>query len=188
MRSLFAIVFDQRQAADAALNEIKAMQNGAVLQLHDAVFVSRTPDGGVKLDQSVNTTAIGALSGAFWGSLIGLIFLSPLLGAAVGAAAGGLSGYMSDYGVNDEFMTKLGNRLAPGRTVLFVLASDVTPERVAQALEPFRGELFYSSFSPEVEDRFRQAIRGETGARTGSGEQPQPTTATPQVSNVESLG
>lgn len=168
MRSLFAVVFDDRAKADAALGELKTMQQGAVLTLHDAVFVSRTADGGVKLDQSVSTAAIGALSGAFWGSLIGLIFLAPLLGAAVGAAAGGVSGYLTDYGISDDFVQKMGNRLAPGRIALFILASDVSPERVANALEPYQGELFYSSFSPETEDRFRQGIRGDATAAGSS--------------------
>jgi hypothetical protein len=41
--------------------------------------------GRIKLNQLVNTTAVGAVSGTFWGTLIGLIFLMPLAGAAIGA-------------------------------------------------------------------------------------------------------
>jgi len=159
MNSLFAFVFDERSTAEEAMKDLAGLQQGQVLTLHDAVFVTRTQDGGVKLDQSVNITAAGALSGAFWGSLIGLIFLAPLLGAAVGAAAGGVSGYLTDYGVNDDFARQMGGKLEPGRVALFVLASNVTPERVAEALRPRGGELFYSSFAPEVEQRFRQGIR-----------------------------
>jgi len=160
MNSLFAVVFDERSKADAALTDLIGLQRGQVLALHDAVFVTRTQDGGVKLDQSVNIAAAGALSGAFWGSLVGLIFLAPLLGAAVGAAAGGVSGYLADYGVNDDFARQMGEKLEPGRVALFVLASNITPERVAEALRPRGGELFYSSFAPEVESRFRSDIRG----------------------------
>ncbi len=159
MNSLFAVVFDDRAKADAALGDLVKLQGGQVLSLHDAVFVTRTPDGGVKLDQSVNIAAAGALSGAFWGSLVGLIFLAPLLGAAVGAAAGGMSGYLTDYGVNDDFARQMGEKLEPGRVALFVLASNVTPERVAEALRPRGGELFYSSFAPDVENSFRAGIR-----------------------------
>ena len=36
-------------------------------------------NGRIKLNQLMNTTAAGAVSGAFWGTLIGLIFLNPLL-------------------------------------------------------------------------------------------------------------
>ena len=53
----------------------------------------------VELHQAVNATATGAVSGGFWGSLIGLLFLNPLLGLAVGAAAGALSGRFTDYGI-----------------------------------------------------------------------------------------
>jgi uncharacterized membrane protein len=38
---------------------------------------------------------------SFWGSLIGLIFLMPLVGAALGAASGTLGGYLTDLGIND---------------------------------------------------------------------------------------
>ncbi len=62
MNSLFAVVFDDRAKADAALGDLVKLQGGQVLSLHDAVFVTRTPDGGVKLDQSVNIAAAGALT------------------------------------------------------------------------------------------------------------------------------
>ncbi len=79
----------------------------------------------------------------------------------MGAAAGGLGGYFSDYGVDDGFARDMGGRLPPGRSALFVLAANVTPEKVADALEGRGGELFYSSFSPEVEQRFRSELKGE---------------------------
>ena len=39
-----------------------------------------------KTRQLHNLTGAGALGGAFWGMLFGLIFFVPLLGAAIGAA------------------------------------------------------------------------------------------------------
>ena len=47
--------------------------------------------GKAKLHQAVNLTAAGAAGGGFWGLLIGMIFMNPLIGAAVGAGAGALS-------------------------------------------------------------------------------------------------
>ena len=38
-----------------------------------------------KTYQAVSTVGIGALGGAFWGMLFGLIFLAPLFGMVVGA-------------------------------------------------------------------------------------------------------
>jgi len=43
----------------------------------DAVIAVKQSNGGVKLNQLFHPTAAGAATGAFWGTLIGLIFLMP---------------------------------------------------------------------------------------------------------------
>jgi uncharacterized membrane protein len=63
-----------------------------LIDLEDAVVAVKDQKGKVRLHQAVNLTAVGALSGGFWGTLIGMIFLNPLLGIAMGAAAGTVSG------------------------------------------------------------------------------------------------
>jgi len=51
-----------------------------------------------------NLTASGAASEGFWGILIGMIFLNPLIGVAAGAAGGAIGGVLADVGINDDFM------------------------------------------------------------------------------------
>mgnify|MGYP003342005384 CR=1 FL=1 len=46
------------------------------------VVIVLEKDGSIKLNQLFNTTAIGGVSGAFWGALIGMVFMMPLAGAA----------------------------------------------------------------------------------------------------------
>ena len=62
----------------------------------------RDEKGKVKLHQIHNMTAAGAVSGSFWGLLIGLIFMNPLLGLAAGAASGALSGALTDVGIDGQ--------------------------------------------------------------------------------------
>jgi uncharacterized membrane protein len=57
------------------------MQRQNLITLHDAAVVVRSQDGKVKVRQAVNLVGAGALGGAFWGMLIGLLFLAPWLGA-----------------------------------------------------------------------------------------------------------
>jgi uncharacterized membrane protein len=66
------------------------MQREYLIELGDAVIAVKRPNGHVKLNQHFNPSATGALSGTFWGALIGMIFLMPLAGAAIGAASGAL--------------------------------------------------------------------------------------------------
>ncbi|MBP0650772.1 DUF1269 domain-containing protein, partial [Mycobacterium tuberculosis] len=85
---------------------MRDLARGQTLTLRDMVIVTRNTAGEVELDQSVNLIASGALGGAFWGSLVGLIFLAPLAGAVGGAAAGALGGWLTDYGIDDDLMRR----------------------------------------------------------------------------------
>lgn len=155
MKTLFAIVYDSQDSAERGQKTLFDLQKGATISLVDSVIVTRSPDGGIKLHQLVNTTAAGALSGAFWGSLVGLIFLAPALGALVGAATGALGGYATDYGIDDGFIRETSEKLAPGKSALFVLAADMTTEKVGEALGKAGGEILYSSMPEDVEQRFK---------------------------------
>ena len=75
-------------------------------------------DGHVHLRQAINLAAAGAVSGSFWGVLIGVLFLNPLVGLAVGAGAGAASGALSDIGINDQFLLDLGETLPKGSAAL----------------------------------------------------------------------
>ena len=92
MSDLVFIAFPTEQQAEDVRDKILSMQKEYLIELGDAVIATKDKSGRVGLNQLVNTTAAGALSGATWGALIGLIFLNPLLGAAVGAASGALGG------------------------------------------------------------------------------------------------
>jgi uncharacterized membrane protein len=155
MKTLFAITYPKVADAEAALEKLKAERKAETITLIDAVIVSRGPDGAVKLDQAVNTTAMGAASGALWGSLIGLLFLSPLFGAAVGATVGTVSGYFSDYGISDSFMKELGEKTSGTSATLFVLASQMTADRIADALGSPTASVLYTSMADDLENRFK---------------------------------
>ena len=49
------------------------------MDMEDAVVAVKDETGKVKLNQIHNLTATGAVSGGFWGTLIGIIFLNPCL-------------------------------------------------------------------------------------------------------------
>jgi uncharacterized membrane protein len=114
--------------------------------------------GKVKLHQPVNLTAAGAVSGGFWGTLIGLLFLNPLLGMAVGATAGAVSGALTDLGIDDKFMKELAASLHPGSSVLFVLVRKATPDKVLEELAGTGGKVLKSSLSHDDEAKLQAAL------------------------------
>jgi uncharacterized membrane protein len=148
---------DLYQAQEVRLKLIK-LQKDYLIDMEDAVVVVKNEDGKVKLHQAINLTATGAISGGFWGSLIGLIFLNPLLGLAAGAAAGAVSGALSDVGINDTFMKDLADTMQPNSSALFVLVRKSTPDKVLEELQGTGGTILKTSLSHEDEDKLQAAL------------------------------
>lgn len=166
MADLIVVGFDDPHEADRVLTQLQRMQREYLIDLEDAVVAIRQPDGKVRLKQSYNMVGTGAasvgLSGALWGTLVGLLFLNPLagmaVGAAVGAGAGALSGSLMDYGIDDNFIRELSDTLKPDTSAIFVLVRKVQAEKVLSELSDVRGRVLRSSLSPDQEKRLQEAL------------------------------
>lgn len=169
MADLIAVTFDDQTTAFELRAEMAKLQKEYLLEMEDIVVVTRDEKGKVKLHQAVNLTAAGAVGGSFWGLLIGMIFLNPLLGMAVGAGAGALSGKLTDIGIDDKFMKDLGENLPKGGSALFTLVKRSTPDKVIERLEPFRGKgkILRTSLSKESEDELRAFLEQMQGEAAG---------------------
>jgi uncharacterized membrane protein len=162
MANLIVVGFDTPADAFEMRAALAKMQGQYLIEMEDAVVVTRDDKGKVQLHQAANLTAAGAVGGAFWGSLIGLLFLNPLLGAAIGAGSGALSGKLTDIGINDQFMKDLGQTLTPGHSALFVLVRQSTPDKVLEGLKPFagKGRILQTSLDKDKEEDLRKFIEG----------------------------
>lgn len=163
MSTLVAIAYPDAGTAEQVRAELIQATKEHLLQLEDAVVVEHRPDGKIKLHQAMSTGGAGALGGAAWGGLIGLLFLAPLFGMAIGAASGAVAGKMTDAGINDDFMKQLGSKLGAGGAALLVLGRADAPDRVLERIRPYGGEVIQTSLDSEDEERLRAAL-GETVA------------------------
>lgn len=160
MSKLVAAIFEDHGTAFDLRADLVRMQADHLLGLDDAVVVTRDENGKPRLHQAVNLTTTGAIGGGWWGLLIGLLFLNPLLGAAVGAGAGAISGMLTDIGVDDKFMKTVGQSLKNGSAAVFVLVRDVTQDKVLAGLEKYagKGTIHSTSVSREDEDALRKLL------------------------------
>lgn len=162
MANLIAVTFDDTKTAFDLRAALAELQSEYLIEMEDIVVVTREENDKVKLHQPVNLTAAGAVGGSFWGLLIGMVFLNPLLGVAVGAGAGALSGKLTDIGINDEFMKDLGKGLPEGGAAVFVLVRKATADKVLERLEPFRGKgkVLQTSLTKDNEEDLRALLEG----------------------------
>jgi uncharacterized membrane protein len=160
MSTLVVVGYDEPYKAEEIRLKLRKLQSEYLLDLEDAVVAVKDENGKVKLHQSVNLTAAGAVSGGFWGSLIGLIFLNPLLGFAMGAAAGAASGALTDLGIDDNFIKELAASMTPGSSTLFVLVRKATPDKVLEELKGTGGRILKTSLTHEDEAKLQAALSG----------------------------
>jgi uncharacterized membrane protein len=160
MSNLVVVGFSNPADAFEMRAALVKMQAQYLIQMEDVVVVTRDDKGAVQLHQAMNLTATGAVGGAFWGTLIGLIFMNPLLGAAIGAGSGALSGKLADIGINDQFMKDLGATITPDSAALFVLVRESTPDKVLEGLKQFagKGRVLQTSLTKDKEDELRKFL------------------------------
>jgi uncharacterized membrane protein len=160
MSTLVVIEYDDMYKAEETRLLLRKLQKDYLIDLEDAVVAVKDGQGKVKLHQAVNLTGMGAMSGGFWGSLIGLIFLNPLIGLAVGASAGAVSGALTDVGINDNFMKELAGGMTPRSSALFVLVRKSTPDKVLEELTGTGGKILKTSLTHEDEAKLQAALSG----------------------------
>ncbi len=164
MSDLVVIVYPTEAKAEEVRQRLLELQKEYIIKLGDAVIATKTEAGKIKLNQLMNTTATGAVSGSFWGMLIGILFLNPLVGLAVGAASGALGGALTDVGINDAFMQDLSASIQPGNAALFVLVETMTADKVLKEIQGFGGVVLKTSLDETKEQVLRDALQRATAA------------------------
>jgi uncharacterized membrane protein len=158
MSKLVVIGFDDVTKADEVLQKLMDLQKEHLIDLEDAAVVVRNENGKCQVKQAVNLAAGGAASGGFWGLLIGLLFMHPLLGFLAGAASGAVSGALVDFGINDDFIKELSEKLQNGTSALFILVRKATPDKVLAEFEGYHGQVLHTSLSIKEENALREAL------------------------------
>jgi uncharacterized membrane protein len=156
MATLTVWKFDTADGAQGALQKLIELSKQQLIQIQDAAVVSwPTGSKSPKTHNYGSMTGRAALSGAFWGMLFGLIFFIPFFGLAVGAAMGALAGKFRDYGIDDNFIKQVRDKVTEGTSALFVLTSGAVQDKVSEVFKGMHTELMQSNLSCEQEAQLR---------------------------------
>ena len=163
MSELVVIGFEDENTAFEIRSDLAKLQKEYLIEMEDVVVVTKDEAGKVKLHQAQNLTSAGAVGGSFWGLLIGMIFLNPLLGAAIGAGAGALSGKFIDIGIDDQFIKNLSATFMPGTSALFFLLKKSKADKVLDSLKNYKGKVLKTSLTIDKEEALRAVLEKAGG-------------------------
>ena len=152
MSDLVVIVYTSEEKAAEVRNRLFELWQESIITIADAIVATKFADGQIRL--VINTTSSGAVSGSFWGLLIGVLFLNPHLGPAMGAVGGALT----DFGINDEFMKQLEVSIHPGDAALFVLIREMTADKILEQIKDYGGVVLKTSLTDAKEQALRDAL------------------------------
>ncbi|MFC8174619.1 MULTISPECIES: DUF1269 domain-containing protein [unclassified Streptomyces] len=162
MSELIVIGYDDHAVARKAFKAVQQLRDDHVVELKGLAVVRVDQDGETHVDTPAKTEeiALSATAGALWGLVFGMIVLTPGIGV-VGAALGGLIGKLNQMGVDRGFRQKVSDLLAPGSAAVVIMASKITEDRFAAAMEPFGGTVLKTSLSEESERELSEQLTGE---------------------------
>ncbi|MFB7864940.1 DUF1269 domain-containing protein [Streptomyces sp. NPDC056069] len=160
MAELIVIGYDDPRVAEEAFGTVQDLQRDHVVHLNGLAVVSVDEDGRTHVDSSSRIVGVSAASGALWGAIFGVLFLVPGLGLLTGAALGGLVGRLSKSGVDERFRRQVGDLLGPGSAAVVMMASKVTEDKFAAAMQRHGGTVLKTSLSDEDERDLAEQLTG----------------------------
>jgi len=145
--------FDTPEGAQHAADLLKTAQGDKLVKIIDHAVVA-WPVGEKKpqIDQGHEETRHGAGWGAFWGLLLGTVFLVPLLGAAAGGAIGAVSKATDQLGISKEQLEAIRKEVTEGTSALFVVSEEGSLDRLGERFRGVNMKLLETNLTPAERD------------------------------------
>ena len=148
--SFIVVKYPQKETGEAALEAVKGLAKEKVVKLKDAVAITKTDKGKIKLHQTKDDPAG---KGFLKGGVIGIIF-AVLFGGAAWIAVGALLGTafsMFDRGIKNKLLKELGENMTTDESALAVLVqeADWATLKERMAAKNFQGEIVVSEIVEE---------------------------------------
>jgi len=140
--SFIVVKYPKAETADEALKAVLGLAKEKIAKLRDAVAITKTDKGKIKLHQTKDDpTSKGLLKGGGIGVIFALLFGPPgwiVAGAALGGAFATF-----DRGIKNKLLKELGENMTPAESALAVLVEEADWETVRKRMAEynFHGEI-----------------------------------------------
>ena len=156
---LIVVTFADADQAEGLYEELVKLDKQKVVNLEDAVFVTKGEDGKFKVHEKVHhEKRKGMEKGAVFGLLIGMMLGGPVVGLAGGALVGRMIGKRMDLGVDAGTIKSVGDDLEMGHTALFILGSSKHQPTVIEAFKHYDGKIVQSTLDKDAQGRLQKAL------------------------------
>jgi uncharacterized membrane protein len=155
--------FDDPTRADEAFKIIKYAAGDHLVKIIDHAIVS-WPEGADKPEthHEHESTRRGAGWGAFWGIVVGGLFLVPIVGGAVGAGIGALAKATEGTGIDQAQLEKIRLEVTEGTSALFLVSDQGNLDRLGERLHGLNSKLIATNLTEGERDILLETFGGRT--------------------------
>ena len=157
MSEMMVLGFENEMEADRFGVKLAELPKDMIVQLSDASEVVRDADGKPHVKHGDHLVGAGAMGGAFWGMLFGLLFFVPFLGSR-SAPAWARSSASSVRPASREVLQQMGDAVPPGRAGWFLVITQLTEDKFLAAIEGTNATLVRSNLTAEQEKELKHAF------------------------------
>lgn len=155
---LIVAAFNDEQAADEALKELKAAKKEHLIGIQAAAVVRRDEKNKLHVKEVGELTPRkGALGGAALGAAIGILTggIGLVLGAA-GALAGFVVGKVTDQGFDNARLKQIGESLKPGTSAIMAIIEHKWVTQLEEELEELGADVMTAAIAADIADQLAQ--------------------------------
>jgi uncharacterized membrane protein len=164
--NFIVVKYPGRNTAEAALAVVRKLEKEKVVKLKDAVAITTTEKGKIKLHQTKDDPAG---KGFLKGGLIGLIF-ALLFGPAgwiVAGAALGTAFSMFDRGIKNKLLKELGENMTSDESALAVLIVEADWDTLNARMDAkYSGQVIVQQMVEEHLDQAEELVDNEAVVAT----------------------
>jgi uncharacterized membrane protein len=159
MSDLILIGYENPRAARQAYEQVQRLQQDFIVELRGLAIIEVDADGKTHVDTPRRIIGPSAATGALFGLLVGVLFFVPGM-ALLGGAIGALMGKLNQSGIDAAFRNRVEHLLEPGHSAVVIMASKITEDKFAGAMQPFGGTILKTSLSESDEKELAEELAG----------------------------
>ncbi len=157
--SFIVVKYPKQETGEAALAVVVGLSKENLIKLKDAVAITKTENGKIKLHQTKDD---GAKKGFLKGGAIGVLF-ALLLGPAGWIAAGAALGTafsLFDRGIKNKLLKELGENMTSEESALAVLVESADWDQVFSRMQSnnFNGQIVVQEVVDQDAAAFEQLV------------------------------
>lgn len=162
MATFTAWKFSDPDGAEHAAQILKDCEADGLVKILDHAVVS-WPVGAArpKMKQSRDSKWHDTGWGAFWGFMVGALFLVPVVGAAAGAGLGVLHHATEGVGIDKDQLETIQKQVTEGTSALLAFTDEGNLDRVGERFHGMHWTLVESNLTPAERRTLLETFGGE---------------------------